>query len=84
MFLDNAAAPVIRAGIAQCAEDAIQLSGLVSPRGEFQFDGIDLDRLRILQVRAAETKRPSASPRGFFVSTNLPAVTPDSCPGSVM
>ena len=80
LFLDNAAAPVIRAGIAQCAEDAIQLSGLVSPRGEFQFDGIDLDRLRILQVRAAVDEAPERITPWFFRQHKLARRYPRQLP----
>ena len=45
VLFDDAAAPVVGAGVAQRAEHAIQQGGFVSALGELEFDRIDLNRL---------------------------------------
>jgi len=50
MLLNDAAAPIIRPCIAQSAEDAIELDGLVGFLGEQKFNRIDRNRVGILEI----------------------------------
>ena len=52
LFYD-AAAPEVRPGIAEGAEDAIQLSGLVCDVGEHKLHRIDIDRVGISKIGPA-------------------------------
>jgi hypothetical protein len=84
MLFDDAASPVVRTGIAQGAENALQMHGTVSGIGQFQFNRIDWHCFRILEVTLAVYKSAEGTPDPVWSSTNFPAVIAETFPGSVI
>jgi hypothetical protein len=67
MFVDDAAAPIVGAGVAQGAEHAAERGGLVGARCELQLDRIDFNGVRMGQVATAidETSHGRTGPVGL-------------------
>ncbi|MHB1765926.1 MAG: hypothetical protein ACYCS1_10475 [Gammaproteobacteria bacterium] len=61
---DQVPAPKVGAGVAQRSEHALEVRGFKGAAAEFEFDGIDIDCVRSLQIalaidEAAERRAPA-------------------------
>ncbi|PYF01134.1 hypothetical protein BJ122_12612 [Rhodopseudomonas faecalis] len=84
MLFDDAPAPKIGTGVAQRPEQAIEPNGFVGALGQLEFDRIDLNGARIIEILSAVDELPERVVARVLAQHELAAVTADVSLGRVM